>query len=191
MEHFIIILLSILVLIILALYIHKVIMYNHIQEEIQVVFNNLANINSFINSKLDIKEQSQSQNTTLDEITLEREEKAIKFQGKLDYRINNPNYNCKQCKYLDRNLIPCIECSHNSLFESNDKIVESFEVEHDIKKDDNVMVNIITNKVVEDIKDNERNIVKHWCDNCKYEDLSSQYEPCNTCISEGISKICK
>lgn len=61
MEHFIIIVLSILVLIILALYIHKVIMYNHIQEEIQVVFNNLANINSFINTKLDNKEQSQSQ----------------------------------------------------------------------------------------------------------------------------------
>ena len=147
MEHFIIILLSILVLIILALYIHKVILYNHIQEEIQVVFNNLANINSFINSKLDNKEQSQSQNTTLHKL----------------HKLN----------IIDENSI------------------ESFEVEHDIKKDDNVMVNIITNKVVEDIKDNERNIIKHWCDNCKYKDLSSQYEHCNTCISEGIAKICK
>lgn len=50
------------------------------------------------------------------------------------------------------------------------------------------MINIITNKVVEDIKSNERTIVKHWCDDCKYEDLSSQYEPCKTCIAEGITK---
>ena len=41
---------------------------------------------------------------------------------------------------------------------------------------------------VEDIKSNECTRVKHWCDDCKYEDLSSQYEPCKTCISEGMTK---
>lgn len=176
MEYFIIIVLSILVLVILALYIHKVIIYNHIQEEIRVVFNNLANINSFINTKLDIKEQSQSQNTNLNNIQLEREEKAIKYQGKLDYRVYNPNYNCKQCRYLDRNLIPCIECVNNSLFESNDTIVESFEVEHDIKSD-NTLVNIVTNKVTE-LKENN---IEINCENCIYCRNIGLNEPCISC----------
>ena len=183
MEHFIIIVLSILVLVILALYIHKVIMYNHIQEEIQVVFNNLANINSFINTKLDIKEQSQSQNSNLNNIQLEREEKAVKYQGKLDYRVDNPNYNCKQCRYLDRNLIPCIECVNNSLFESNDTIVESFEVEHDIKQNITI-VDIVTNKVTE-VKTRNSN---KYCKDCQYEELSARDEPCRLCIAEGITK---
>ena len=65
MQTFIIVSLMILVIVILILYVHKVIKYSHLEEDLRIVFNNLTNINAYINTVS--QTQSQSPNTEIKE----------------------------------------------------------------------------------------------------------------------------
>ena len=195
MQTFIIVSLMILVLIIVILYVHQIIKHSHLEENLRTVFNNLKNINAYINKISEDKVQSPNVSDLITDTAIKNKEALEKVVFVPKYNTDHLDKYNREFKELQELLIKSITAANN---QANENVTNS-NTENTITN--NIIIDTCNNtetiyyidKQSQSRESFSKDVNEMNINNLEVEDnididyMSNGYNKCSVCTSREIN----